>query len=286
MSRSREERVLTEEFDKDYRLAQMEVMRELERAVCGCDYGGTSWTTQSEARHVGQLLGLGAGMRLLEVGAGSGWPGLYLARTTGCDVALVDVPLEGLRIAAERAAVDQPAGECWVILADGAALPFKNGGFDAVSHSDVLCCLEAKLPVLRDCRRVVRTGGRMVFTVISVAPGIASPDYRRALEAGPPFVEAPVEYPIMLKQAGWKITYHADLTAEYVESARRLLREQEARAARLKELLGEAQLTERLAGHRATLGVLEQGLLRRDLFATTTTMAYEPESEEGDRTGA
>ena len=94
-------------------------MRQIERRVCGCDYGGTSWTTRQEALQAGELLALGPGTRLLEVGAGSGWPGLYLAGTTGCDVALVDLPLEGLRITAERAAADGLAGACWIAVAGG-----------------------------------------------------------------------------------------------------------------------------------------------------------------------
>ena len=160
---SRNERVLREEFAKDYQLAQTQIMREIQRAVWGCDYGATSWTTRAEAEEVARLLELDPGKRLLDVGAGSGWPGLYLVRATGCDLALVDVTLEGLRIAAKRVVADQLTSQCWVALADGAALPFKNSCFDAISHSDVLCCLEAKQSVLKECRRVVRPGGKLVF---------------------------------------------------------------------------------------------------------------------------
>ncbi len=39
MARSDEERELTESFDADYRMAQNDLMLELERVVCGCDYG-------------------------------------------------------------------------------------------------------------------------------------------------------------------------------------------------------------------------------------------------------
>ncbi len=169
-----DEQAVRERFDDLYQLVQAPIMREIERSVCGCDYGGTSWTTRREAEQVGALLGLAPGRRLLEVGAGSGWPGLYLARTTGCDVTLVDMPLAGLRIAARRAALDGLDGACWIALADGAALPFGSGAFDAVSHSDVLCCLDAKLAVLRACRRVIRSGGPMVFTVIFQKLGLSS----------------------------------------------------------------------------------------------------------------
>ena len=123
MPRTPAEQARLDRFTWEYQTSQNEVMLEIERAVCGCDYGGTSWTTRREAERVGELLGLNPGTRFLDVGAGAGWPGLYLARITGCDVTLVDVPLEGLRIANARAVAEQLAGECRVIAADGAALP-------------------------------------------------------------------------------------------------------------------------------------------------------------------
>src|SRR3990172_2161801 len=267
MPLTREERTRCENFAEQYRLGRSCVMREIERAVQGCDYGSTSWATENEVRRVAQMLRLRPGKRFLDIGAGSGWPGLYLARTTGCDVALVDLPYEGLRIAAERAAADGPAGRCWFAVADGAALPVTAAAFDAIGHSDVLCCLEAKLSVLRDCRRVIRSDGRMVFTVVSIAPGLSPADHERAVESGPRFVAAPAEYPALLPQAGWDVADRIDLTAEYAETARRLLREEEARAEPLRELLGTAEYAERLAGHRATLRATEDGLLRRELFA-------------------
>ena len=269
MSRSRDERELTKAFARDYRRAQTTIMREIERAACGCDYGGTSWTTRSEADQVGRLLGLGPGRRLLDVGAGSGWPGIYLARSTGCDLALVDVPLEGLRIAGERAANDRLTGECWIAVADGAALPFRDGWFDCVSHSDVLCCLEAKQSVLSACRRVIRREGRMVFTVISIAPGLSSADHQRAVEFGPPFVKAPAGYPELLRRTGWEITFHADLTAEFGETVGRVLRAEEARSDDLSEFLGKAEFAERMARRRNKIQAIEDGLIRRELIVAT-----------------
>ena len=242
-------------------------MLEIERAVCGCGYGGTSWTTRHEAERVGELLGLKPGTRLLDVGAGAGWPGLYLARITGCDLILVDVPLEGIRIAAARAVAEQLAGECWGIVADAAALPLQSGGFDAIGHSDVLCCLESKLSVLKECRRVIRVGGRMAFTVISIAPSLSSADHKRALDAGPLFVETVVGYPEMLEQTGWRITHHMDLTVGYGMAARHMLRQEEARAEALIRVLGDAEYSERLGRRRNAVQALDGGLLRREMIA-------------------
>jgi ubiquinone/menaquinone biosynthesis C-methylase UbiE len=206
-------------------------------------------------------------VRFLDVGAGSGWPGLYLGRITGCDVALADVPLEGLAIAARRAGAEGLAGACWVIAADGAALPLKSAAFDAIGHSDVLCCLVDKAAVLRECRRVIREGGRMAFTVISIAPGLSTADYKRALEAGPPFKETESGYAALLEQTGWTILRHDDLTAEYARAVHHMLREEEARADALSRVFGEAEFSDMLARRRRTAQALERGLLRRELIS-------------------
>src|SRR6185369_10553488 len=104
MSQDRNELVCR--FAKAAECASSVAMRDLERSVCGCAYGSTSWTTRREADRIAQLLELRADVKLLDVGAGSGWPGLYLAQRSGCDVVLLDLPLAALRIALERATAD------------------------------------------------------------------------------------------------------------------------------------------------------------------------------------
>ncbi len=263
-------------FEELYVRAQSPTMLSIERSVCGCDYGGSSWTTRDEAQRIGALLGLRPGLRLLDVGSGSGWPGLYLAETSGCDVALVDLPLAGLRIAAERAVRDRIPGACWTAVGDAAGLPFRDGSFDAVSHSDVLCCLEDKRAVLEACRRVIRDGGRMVFSVISVAPGLSRDDYRRAVENGPEFIESETDYPALLGQTGWGIVDCNDFTMDYAASCRRQLRADEARKDQLVKLIGAAEFAERLADWRSKLIALKDGLLRRELFVATPDTARAP----------
>lgn len=136
MSRSTGEQTPKKRCNKE---DERQLMAEMEREVMGCDYGITSYTRRSQAERIGQLLELRPGIRLLDVGAGSGWPGLFLARTTGCDVTLVDKPLQGLRVASERAVKERLSGECWLAAGDGSALPFRSGWFDAITHCDVLC---------------------------------------------------------------------------------------------------------------------------------------------------
>ncbi len=273
MTRSAEERAQSERFSETYLRARLPVMRSLERSVCGCDYGATSWATHDEARRIGGLLGLRPGLRLLDVGAGSGWPALYLAGTSGCDVTLVDLPLAGLRIAAGRAVEDRLPGACWVAVADGAGLPFADGSFDAVSHSDVLCCLKEKRAVLAACRRVIRDDGPMVFSVISVAPGLSRDDDARAVENGPEVIESEAEYPTLLGQTGWTVGDCQDVSMDYAVSCRRQIDADAERKDALETVIGGAAFAERQAGWRSKLAAIEDGLLRREIFVARPSLA-------------
>jgi ubiquinone/menaquinone biosynthesis C-methylase UbiE len=179
---------------------------------------------------------------------------------------LVDIPLEGLRIAARRAVAEQLSGECWIVMADGAALPFGEETFDAIGHSDVLCCLEAKLSVLRECRRVTRPNARMVFTVISIASGLSPSAYQEAVDAGPRFKAIDAEYPPMLQETGWRLTHYSDLTDDYAAAVRKMLRSEETHAEALIRLMGEAEFSDQLTRRRRTVRALDENLLRRELF--------------------
>ncbi|MFQ5516908.1 MAG: class I SAM-dependent methyltransferase [Acidimicrobiia bacterium] len=139
MVRSPDEMRLVEEFDATYLRSGTEVMHQIERSVLNTDYGATSWTTRTQADQLAALLKLGPGIRMIDVGAGSGWPGLHLARTTGCEAFIVDPSYVGIRVAADRASADHIADRCGAVVADGGALPFTDGVFDAVNHADVLC---------------------------------------------------------------------------------------------------------------------------------------------------
>ena len=168
-------------FETRYERHSHPDMRALERDVLGCDYGGTSWTTKSQADGIAGALGLENGVNLLEIGSGSGWPGIYTAGLSGCDITLLDLPLNALRYATERAREEGLAGSSRAVAASGAALPFKSGSFEAICHSDVLCCLPEKPDMLRECRRVAAVGARMLFYVIAPASGLSGTKLDKAM---------------------------------------------------------------------------------------------------------
>lgn len=272
MPRTPEEQATIDRFSNIYRHGQLDFMLEMERSTCGCDYGGTSWTTREEADRTIDMLKLKPGHEFLEVGSGAGWPGLYLAKQAECNATLTDLPLDGLRIARERATKDNLGGHCQILSADGAALPFHNGCFDAIYHSDVLCCLIEKLAVLRSCRRVLNSNGRMVFSVIFAARHITTADHERAVAGGPPFVDAPASYTEMLREAGWRIVDQIDLTTEYLESIHRHVAGLETYEREILEAFGKNEASEMLARKLRTISALKDGLLRRELFSVVPTM--------------
>jgi 2-polyprenyl-3-methyl-5-hydroxy-6-metoxy-1,4-benzoquinol methylase len=113
--------------------------RRIEQRVIGGDWGANGFTTMAQADTLASGLDLSAGDHLLDLGTGRGWPGLYLAARTGCRVVLADLPVEGLRVAADRAAAEGLAARVGVVAAAASGLPFRAGSFDAVIHTDVLC---------------------------------------------------------------------------------------------------------------------------------------------------
>ncbi len=246
--------------------ARSGAMRDLERSLCGCDYGSTGNMTRREAERVAELLDLRPGVKLLDVGAGSGWPGLYLAQLTGCDAVVVDIPLAALRIALDRATADGQSERCGVVAADAAALPFRDATFDALSHSDLLCCTPDKLGVLRACRRVARDGATTVFTVIAPAPSLADSERRIAVASGPKFVDTPDDYGVLLNQSGWYLQDRSDLTAELLQYVRAELEGMQARADALTDLFGSDEFTERVKRQQAMIAAVDAGFLLRELF--------------------
>jgi len=253
------------EFQCGYQFASSPVMLELERSVLGSDYGATSWTSRLEADRVAKLLQLDSEARLLDIGAGSGWPALYLARISGCEVTLSDIPLSGLQAARARASTDGLQTRCRVVAADGARLPFADASFDAIRTSDVLCCMPEKQSMLGECRRVARTGARMAFSVIAIAQAVGAPLRQLARESGPTFVECE-DYPILLDRSQWRLLEREDLTGDFAVALRARIDGIHARYAAIAGVRGPEWISESLERLQATVSAVEAGLLRREVY--------------------
>ena len=114
------------------------VHRVVQREVFGADSWVRGYTTPAQVDLLAERLSLRPGLRILDVGAGLGWPSLYLAQRTSCEAVLTDVPEPGLRSAIGRAERLRVGRRSSLARASGTHLPFRPQSFDAVIHTDVL----------------------------------------------------------------------------------------------------------------------------------------------------
>ena len=119
-------------LEQKYAKSRVRAARRIEEAALGQSVGLNGYTTAEEAQTLCEHLDLQAAATLLDVGAGRGWPGCHVARTSGCRLISTDVPWDALLAARARGGTD-------VVAAQGGALPFRDGTFDAIVHADVFC---------------------------------------------------------------------------------------------------------------------------------------------------
>lgn len=237
-----------------------------ERRAMGSDWGSEGYATRAQVDELPGILRLRPGTLLLDVGGGQGWPGLYLARKTGCTVTIVDPYFDGLAAATRRASQEGITKLAVAVLGHAEALPVRSARFDAVVHTDVLCCLDAKATVLEAALRSLRPGGRTAFTVIFPAPGLPPAARQRAVEAGPDLCATPAPYPDLLHKAGYDGIEERDLTTEFLATERRKLAEADRFADGIVELFGRTEFEIKQQDRRQAISAIEDGLLRRSLF--------------------
>lgn len=104
------------------------------------------------------------GQRILDVGCGVGEPAIHIARRA--DVTVTGVTMSNWQVqeAQRRIIAAGLRGQVTVRRADAAALPFPDASFERVLAFDALPNAEKKENWLREMFRVLRPGGRCVFS--------------------------------------------------------------------------------------------------------------------------
>lgn len=115
-------------------------------------------------------LDLAPGLRVLNLGIGTGKEHVQIQQAVAPDGYAVGLDLSPVMLALSRARSDAP-----LLRADATRLPFADRSFDRVFSSYLLDLLPLQElpPLLLDCRRVLRPGGRLVL--VSLTEGIDVP---------------------------------------------------------------------------------------------------------------
>lgn len=134
-------------------------------------FGMTTWWT------LGQLVAyarLQPGSRLVDLACGRGGPGLWLARATGSDLVGVDWSAVAVEEATGRAPGFVPEGRARFVVGDLAATGLPDAEADAVVCLDAIFFAPDRVAALREVRRVLRPGGRLLFTASEREPGLVA----------------------------------------------------------------------------------------------------------------
>src|SRR5688572_11332232 len=138
-------------YDSAYGNFAEQVSSAVRKETWGEDIGQSSWVTVSEYKRFLPWLDLGPGKHLLEVGAGSGGPAIFVARETGCRVTGIDSNENGVANALALAREADLTEQVLFRVADATTtLPFDDDTFDAILSIDVMCHLVNRLDVLRE----------------------------------------------------------------------------------------------------------------------------------------
>ena len=189
----------------------------------GEDIGQSSWLTAAEWLHFAGQLGVTAASRVLEVGSGSGGPATYLAEALGCHITGVDLNEHGVRNAESLAHRRGLAHRTQFRVVDASRpLPFLAESFDAIISNDAMCHIANRDTVLQDWHRVLRPGGRALFTDAMVVTGILShQELATRSSIGFYLFVPPGENERLLARAGFGLLSVEDVTANAADVSRR-----------------------------------------------------------------
>ena len=162
-------------YDSAYGNYESAFYRQVRIETYGEDFGQTSWVTTEESEEIPQLLGLRPDSFVLEVGCGSGGYALHLGEKVGCRVTGLDINEPGIRNANQLALARGLASQVRFEQCDASkSLAFDDNTFDAVFSNDVLCHLPGRPEVLVEIFRVLKPGGRLLFSDALVIGGMVS----------------------------------------------------------------------------------------------------------------
>lgn len=226
------------------------------RDTYGEDIGQSSWMTAAAWLGFADHLRAGHGSRVLEVGSGSGGPAVYLAAMRGCHVTGVDINAHGVAngtsLAKSRGLADLVA---FRQVDASLPLPFDDAAFDAVVSNDAMCHIANRLDVLRDWHRVLRPGGRMLFTDAMIVSGLVSAEEIATRSSiGFYLFLPPGENERLIAEAGFRLLAADDVTGEAATMAARWHDARETHRAALIEREGP----ENFAGLQRFLGCVRR----------------------------
>jgi len=225
-------------YNTAYANYELDVYRRVRVETYGEDLGQTSWVTAEESSQIPELLELKPGSSVLEIGSGSGRYALRIAERVGCRIVGLDINPHGVRNANQLAQSNNLGSLASFEQCDvSKRLPFPDDTFDAAFSNDAMTHIPGRPAVLGELFRVLKTGGRLLFSDGLVVGGILSHEEIAARSSiGYYAFSPPGENERLLQAAGFQVISATDTAEAAAEIARRW-RESRQRSKNKDELI-------------------------------------------------
>jgi len=267
-------------YDTTYGSFETVAREQVRRETYGEDLGQNSWLTAEELRRFLGWLDLAPSSHVLEVGSGSGGPALFIAQLTGARITGIDVNTHAVAGANKVAQDRHLHTSAHFLRADaGLPLPFAGRTFDAVICIDTINHLRDRARVLAEWHRVLKEGGRVLFTDPVIVTGLISNEEIAIRSSIGYFLFAPPgENESLLAKAGFEMVRTEDVTQNVALVAERW---HKARISHREALVG-------LEGERTFDGLQRflaatQVLAREQRLSRHAFLARKPEGKRQSR---
>ena len=255
-------------YDAFYSRFDSPLMQQLRREAYGQDIGQHSWVTASELADDVPRLRLTRASRLLDLGCGPGGPLTFVVGQVGCRATGIDLSPPAIASATTRA---EAAGignliDFRVVNSDE-PLPLEAATLDAIMSIDVVLHLHDRTATLKDVARVLRPGGRFLFTDAGVLTGPVSNDEvaSRSIHGFTQF--APMGYnERVLELAGLRLLETADRTASLLANAGGRLASRTSHRTAVEEVEGRDVFEAQARYLRTVVALAERGAMSRMMY--------------------
>jgi SAM-dependent methyltransferase len=227
------------------------VRQTIRMRVFGDDYpveaDPRSWVTLTELRRMATDLHVERGQTFVDLGCGHGGPSLWVARETGASLIGIDLSVDAIASAPERARVFGVV-DARFLVGDITSTGIPDASCDGAVSIDMFWSVLDKPAAMRECARILKPGARFVFT-----------DWERDLippmarELGlTPFAD----HRALLEGSGFEVEQY-DIQADGVPRQRATYEQFAAAASELEQEMGEQAALRVLYEARGNLGLVD-----------------------------